>query len=399
MLLVIFFLTCGLALWLTGLWWNWSNAKGVITLSGEMDFPVPDHPRVSILIPARNEREILLSSLPRFLEQDYENYEVILVDDASTDGTAELAGEFLSRYPERLRACRVEQLPPGWVGKSFALHTAFQAADGDWILATDADILFHPKALRAGLWLARRQQADLVSIFTFAECNSFWEKLLVPGVSLILATFFPFRKINDPGSRVAVASGGYILMRRRVWADLGGYEAIRSEMIDDLNTARLVKHSGHRICAVLTRDLLSTRMYQDFQEIWEGLRKNAFAAHRYSAAQLLGAVGGICLTTLLPLALLCYSAVLLIESGPSGGGTWQLYAVFALSGAQYFLAVMLHLPVMLYFRIGPGYALLAPLGSILYACISLDSMARTLFGGGVSWKLRRYGRPAEPSDE
>ena len=389
MLLIIFFLACGLALWLGVILWNWSNAKGVVTLSAATDFTLADCPRVSILIPARNEAEILVSSLPRFLEQDYENYEVILVDDASSDGTAELILQFSSRYPERLRALRVEELPPGWVGKIFALHTAFQAAQGEWVLATDADILFHPKALRAGLWQARRQQADLVSIFCFVECVSFWEKLLVPGFSLLIATFFPFRKNNDSGSSVAVASGGYILMRRRVWAELGGYEAIRSEMIDDINTARLVKHSGHPICAVVTKDLLSTRMYQDFQELWEGLRKNAFAAHHYSAARLLVAAGGICLANLFPLVLLCYSAARLTVSG---GGGWQLHAVLALSGAQYFLAVIQHLPVMIYFGISPWFALLAPLGSILYACISLDSMARTLFGGGVSWKLRRYGR-------
>jgi chlorobactene glucosyltransferase len=393
MLLVIFFLACGLALWLAGLFWNWHNARRAMTVSAAMDFPLQDRPSVSILIPSRNEAEILVSSLPLFLEQDYENYEVILVDDASTDGTVEVAAQFLARYPERFRVCCVETLPPGWVGKSFALHTGFQEARGEWILATDADILWHPKALRAGLWLAGRQQAHLVSIFTFVDCISFWEKLLLPGLCLILATFFPFRKINDPGSSVALASGGYILMRRQVWAGLGGYENIRSEMIDDLNTARLVKHSGHRIFGAVTKDLLHTRMYLDFREIWEGLRKNIFAATRYSVAKLFVAVGGICLTNLPPLAFLCYGAGRMMETGGGGQETWQLQAVFLLSGAQYLLAVLLHLPLALYFEISPWYALLAPLGSLVYACIALDSMFRTLFGKGVTWKLRRYGKP------
>src|SRR5450756_2271947 len=96
MSLVIFFLACGLALWLAALLWNWYNAQGVISLSAARDFLLPDHPQVAILIPARNEAEILLSSLPRLLEQDYENYQVILVDDAYTDGTAELTRQFLS---------------------------------------------------------------------------------------------------------------------------------------------------------------------------------------------------------------------------------------------------------------------------------------------------------------
>ena len=397
-LLLICFLTLGLVLWLAGLLWNLYNAKGVVTLTGAMDFPLSDHPSISILIPARNEADILIFSLPRFLEQDYDNYEVILVDDASIDGTAAVVQQFSSRYPDRFRVIRVDELPPDWVGKSHALHRAFQAARGEWVLATDADILFHPKALRAGLWLAREQRADLVSIFSFVDCVSFWEKLLLPGFSLMLATLFPFRKINDAASSVAVASGGFILMRRKVWADLGGYEAIRSEMIDDLNTARIVKHSGHRVFAAITKDLLSTRMYLGFQEIWEGLRKNAFAGNHYSVLKLLAGVSGICLTNLLPMVSFFYSAALLPKTG-GGERSWPLIAVFVLSCAQYCLAVIMHLPVVLYYRIGIGYAFLAPFASIVYACISLDSMIRTMLGKGVSWKLRQYGRPPLESQD
>jgi len=186
-------------------------------------------------------------------------------------------------------------------------------------------------------------------------------------------------------------------MRRSVWENLGGYQAIRSEMIDDLNTARMVKHSGHRIFAVITKDLLSTRMYHDFREIWEGLRKNAFAGNRYSVAKLLTAIGTISLTNALPLASLLYSARLLIKNGASA---WPLPAVLVLSGAEYLLAAGLHMPYVIYLGIGFRYAFLAPLGSMVYACISLDSMIRTLAGEGVSWKMRQYGKPKEvTSDE
>ena len=393
--MLIVLLSCGFLLWLTSALWNLRNAKGVISVSAAMDYPLAERPRVSILIPARNEDRILRTSLSRFLQLDYDNYEVILVDDGSTDGTAEIAAEFLRSYPERLRVYRVEDLPPGWVGKSHALHTAFEAAQGDWVLATDADIEFHPKVLHAGLWLAEREQADLVSIFAYAECVSFWEKLMMPGFSLLLATFFPCRKINDSTSSVAVASGGFILMRRAVWAGLGGYRSIRSEMIDDLNTARIVKHSGHRIFAAITRDLLSTRMYESFHEIWEGLRKHAFAGNRYSVAKLLVAVGGIGLTNVLPVVAMFYSAIELYRRGAAGPGAWQMGAVFSLSCAQYYLAVGIHLPIVRYYGISAVYALLTPLGASIYAIISLDSMIRTLAGTGVSWKRRRYGKPIE----
>ena len=389
--MVISLLEFGLAVWVATLVWNAWNSRDVPSVSAAKEFSLRANPRVSILIPARNEAAILATTLPAFLAQDYENYEVILVDDASTDGTAELAQSFASRHPDRLRVIRIESLPENWVGKTHALHQAFQAATGEWVLATDADIVFHPKALRAGLWLAETQQAELVSIYAFLECDSFWEKVMMPGFGGALFTFFPLRKINDPRSSVALASGGYILMRRRTWAGLGGYEAIRHEMIDDLNTAKRVKHSGHRIFVAVTRNLLRTRMYASFGEIWEGMRKNVFAAFRYSVARTLGAAAGSLLMNLLPLLGLTYSAGRWFGVAPGVSG--QADVIFAFSAGQYSLCVLLHLVIVAFYGIRWRYALLAPLGAILYTLIGLDSMLRTLLGKGVSWKLRRYGKP------
>lgn len=395
--MIVLLLGVGLALWIVCLAWNLANNRRPPAVSAAMAFPLRAEPLVSILIPARNEAANLARTLPLFLAQDYGNYEVILADDASTDGTGDLARTFASQHPERLRVVPIEGLPRGWAGKTHALHKAFDAARGEWVLATDADIVFHPKALRAGLSLAEQQQAELISIFAFLECGSFWERLMMPVFGLMLASVFPVRKINDPRSSVAIASGGYILMRRESWAVLGGYEAIRGEMIDDLNTARRVKHSGRRIFAAVTRDLVRTRMYASFAETWEGLRKHAFAAHRFSVFRIAAFLAGAWLTALLPLAALSYSVFQLAAHGgefPPGIGL-----IFVLSLGQYALSVWLHLLLILFFGIPWGYALLAPFGTILYTAIAVDSMCRTLFGAGVSWKLRQYGTmPWEAGD-
>jgi hopene-associated glycosyltransferase HpnB len=385
----------GLAGWLLLFLWIVRNARGYPTVAAGMPMTVRATPRVSIIIPARNEAETLAVTLPKILAQEYGDYEVILVDDASTDGTGELAERLARFHPGRLRVIRVDELSPGWVGKTHALHKGFQAATGEWVLATDADIEFHPKALLAGLWLAEREQAELVSIYAFLDCVSFWEKMILPGFGLLLSAFFPVRKINDPHSSVALASGGYILMRRSVWASLGGYEAIRAEMIDDLNTARLVKHSGRRIYVASTKDLIRTRMYHSFRELWEGLRKNAFAAHRYSIPKMAITLGSYLVGNLLPLACIFvygwrwapFSETL------SGSGTLSgpEHAALLLSLSEYVVAVLMHFPLMIYLGVTPAYALLAPFAATLYAAICLDSMVRTLFGKGVSWKARQYG--------
>jgi chlorobactene glucosyltransferase len=392
MFILIPVLWIGLAGWVLLLLWVAHNARQYPTVSAASPMAWRQRPRVSIIIPARNEAEILHATLPRFLNQEYDNYEVILVDDASTDGTEKLAQEFLRSHPGRLRVVRVAHLPPGWVGKTHALHQGFQAATGEWVLATDADMEFHPKALAAGLWLAEREEAELVSIYAFLDCVSFWEKMILPGFGLLLSAFFPVRRINDPRSSVALASGGYILMRRSVWASLGGYAAIRSEMIDDLNTARLVKHSGRRIYIAATKDLVRTRMYHSFQDLWEGLRKNAFAAHRYSVAKMALTLGSYLAGNLLPLACLFIFGWRWMASGRVLAG--PEHTALMLSAAQYAIAAGMHVPVMMYLGIAPTYALLAPLAATIYAAICLDSMARTLLGQGVSWKLREYRKPA-----
>ncbi len=380
----------GLTLWVACLAWNLYNNGEPSSVSAAMPFPLHAEPHVSILIPARNEAAILAKTLPAFLEQDYSDYQVILADDGSTDGTGDLAQSFASRHPGRLRVVRIEDLPAGWVGKSYALFKAFEAANGEWVLATDADMVLHPKALRAGMWLAEQQRAELVSLCTFLECRSFWERLMMPVFALMLATVFPLRKINNPRSSVAIASGGYILMRKDTWAGLGGYETIRGEMIDDLNTARLVKHSGHRIFVASAGDLVRTRMYASLAQIWEGLRKNAFAIHRFSVLRMTAFIAGIWFITLLPLAALAYSLGWLAWSGgklPPGGEL-----ILVLSLAQYGLSAWIHLFLISFLGIPRRYALLAPFGSLLYTAIAFDSMLRTLFGAGVSWKLRQYGK-------
>ncbi len=394
-------LIAGTALWVGMLLWNIVNFRGNYSVSSGEPFQLRETPRVSILVPARNEAEMLPSTLPGLLQQDYPNYEVVLVDDGSTDGTGDVAEALARSLPEqeanRLRLIRVKaQLPAGWIGKNHALHTAFQSVaekspESEWVLATDADIVYHPSALRAGLWIAEQQKADLVTIYAFMQCETFWEKMMMPGFALLISTVFPQRKINDPKASVALASGGYILMRRSVWASLGGYRAIQSEMIDDLNTARLVKHSGHRIFAAATRDLLSTRMYTSFGEIWEGLRKNAFAGHRFSVSKLLAASFGYLLTNFLPLAVLGWYGLRWMTGGGRAAGA-EITAV-SLAAAEYLLVGFIHLPVLLYLGIGAGFGLLAPIAASIYAVITFDSMFRTLLGSGVTWKARQYGKP------
>ena len=204
-----------LAIWcLLGAHLFWS-AWGAVLLTPEKPSSAAPLPFVSILVPARNEVTALPDLLASLLALDYPNFEIIFVDDNSVDGTGALAEEW-SRRPEargRLRVIHNRQLPQDWSGKVYALHLAARAAQGEWLLATDADVVFHPRALRLAVDLALARGAALLSLTPYFEYGTFWEKVVLPAFSMLLFALFPLRRVNDPGSPRAIAAGAFILMR------------------------------------------------------------------------------------------------------------------------------------------------------------------------------------------
>src|SRR5439155_14622398 len=189
----------------------------------------------------------------------------------------------------KLTVVRGEELPAGWLGKNHAnAQGVAQAGDASWLLFTDADTEHAPAALPSTMAAARAAQADLFSLFTNVRSETFWEKALMTHVLATVVAAFPLRMINDPKSRVALANGQYILIRREVYEKVGGHAAIRDRVTDDLELARLVKGAGYRLRAADGRELVSVRMYTSLKEIWWGFVKNASAG----AGGPLRALGG-----------------------------------------------------------------------------------------------------------
>ena len=374
------------------------NARGMRVLSPDKPNPSPipatsstaSAPRVSIILAARNEEVSLPATLASLLSFDYPGYEVILVDDDSSDRTGAIADDWAGR-PEsasRLRVIHNHALPPGWRGKVHALDLAARQASGEWLLSTDADVVLHPAALRVAVAAALREGAQLVSMAPEFEFGSFAEKAVMPAFSFLLATLFPIRLVNSPRSRRAIAAGAFILMRRHDFEQLGGYASLRDTLVEDLRTAQLFKQSGRRICVATSRGLFRTRMYASFGELWEGLRRSAFEGTGSSVAKVLaGLVGGNLLGTL-PWV----SAASLLTLHLAAGRAITSDRALLLALAACVATALVYMPFLNFLRVPPLYVLTLPLATLLYSLISLDSMARSLAGGGVSWKGRRYGK-------
>ena len=336
-----------------------------------------DAPLVSVLVPARNEADrVLAQSISSILAQDYVRFEVIGVNDRSTDATGAILNS-LAAADTRLRVIDGAELPPGWLGKPFAMHQALAHARGEWILATDADMIFDPAALRTAVAHALQREADALTFVPLFETGPFWERRMIPVWAWVFLMFTIFYRTDNPEARGAAGIGGFFLMRRTVLDRIGSYEALHDEVLEDVRLAEMIKRAGGRLLVVIAPHLIRTRMYRNFSEMWECCTKNWFAGMNNSLLLAMSAILSMYLIAVVP-------ALVAIVAGAVG--LWWLFVPAALS---WLLQVVVIVIMSVRSNVNPAYALTAPLGlAFLYAML-FDSSMRISFGKGVKWKGRK----------
>jgi len=343
-----------------------------------------DAPLVSVLVPARNEEQRVLEPCIRsILAQDYGNFEVIAVDDRSTDNTGTIL-KTLAMSDERLRVIEGEELPPGWLGKPYAMQQALSHARGEWILATDADMIFDAAALRTALDRVLETNEDALTLIPRFEAGSFWERVMIPTWEWVFLMFMIFYRINDPKSDGAAAIGGFFLIRRTVLDRAGGYEALKDEVMEDVRLAARIKRVGARLMIERAPALIRTRMYTTFSEMWECSTKNWFSGVNFSFPLALACVVSMYLGGVVP-PLLALVSVLATVLGISAG----LGLVIVAAGSTWLLQVLLMAIASKRSEVSVIYALTAPLGLALIYAMLFDSGIRITTGRGVTWKGRK----------
>jgi chlorobactene glucosyltransferase len=349
--------------------------------------PGGDEPFVSVLVPARDEELAIGRCVGTLLAQEYPRFEVLVLDDHSTDRTGEILAE-LASSDQRLRVFQGEERPPGWSGKCWALHQVSRHARGDWLLFVDADTAHHPRMLASTVAFAEQRGADLLTLAPGQELVSFWERALLPAIfGVILAAAGNLDEVNDPANPAAKANGQFLLFRAETYRRLGGHESVRDEIVEDFALARRVKGTGHRLLFVEGKALVSVRMYRSFEEIWRGFSKNTFLEARRHPGGLLGGLLLPWLMVLLPPALVIWLGLRRVHGGPRSPRERVLLLQAGLqtgvmAGFSLQLIRLLGLPLR--------WALLLPPGLLVFSAILLDSAYRVLSGKGVTWKGRTY---------
>jgi chlorobactene glucosyltransferase len=349
--------------------------------------PPENGPKISVIIPARNEERNIRRCVQAMQAQTYPNFEIIVLDDRSTDRTGEILDR-LAAQDERIKIIQGRELPEGWAGKPHALIQGAAKATGDWLCFVDADTFAKPEALAAVYQGTLETNADLYTIMTSQEMGTFWEKVILPLIMTALSVGFSPRKVNDPDTKDAIANGQFIFIKREVYEKTGGHSAIRESIVEDKDLALLVKISGHRLIVADGRQVASTRMYTSLAEMWEGWTKNIFFGLRGSKGLLLLGAFGAFLALTAALLLPLWSLAGLVWWA-AGGGVEAL-AVVAEAVLLWAYLIFWRVRASHSMNISGWYALTTPLGAGIFAVMMFASTWKVLSGRGVTWKGRRY---------
>ncbi len=332
-------------------------------------------PRLSVIVPARNEEVGIGQALESLLDQDYPELELIVIDDRSEDRTRELIDAVATRHPGRIRTIAVTELPPGWLGKNHALWLGAGQASGEWLLFADADVVFEPSCCRRAVWYAEREGLGHITMSTDAKARSFW---LDAFISLFVYGFIVTRRphlANDPKSKIGLGMGAFNLMRRTEYERIGTHAAISLRPDDDLMLGTRAKRMEVRQRVLSCPDLLCIEWYPSLRAVFDGFEKNVFAVLEYNPLRVVGTIAGAFMMLVLP-----YLALLRAK------GADRLLAA---------ATVVLHSSNLVYAnkledRRAWSHAVVLPVTTILFIYTVLNASLKAITLGGISWRDTFY---------
>jgi glycosyltransferase involved in cell wall biosynthesis len=382
MVLQIFYWIAGVTLALA---WFSRILQAAIGMPGVADIARPEwdrkpptpqgEPRVSIIVPARNEEQDIRATLNSLLVLDYSNYEIIAVNDRSTDRTGQIMDDVLaSADPSKLRVVHVAALPPGWMGKTHAMWTAGKQATGDWLLFTDADVLFKPDSLRRAVAYAHAEKADHVVLFPRMIMKHPGERMMIAFFQALFVFGHRPWKVADPAARDHMGVGAFNMVRRPVYDAIGTYQALRMEVLDDMKLGKVIKSAGFAQRNVFGEDLISLHWVRGTFGIVENLTKNFFALLSFQWPRTVASIVALVFLNLGP-----FLGIFLAH-----GWARLPYAIAlaSLFGIYYGMSRLSD--------VAPYYVFLHPISTCLVTYTVARSMVLTMRQGGIVWRGTKY---------
>ena len=364
---------------LVGLVWLWRSAEVAFGMRRVAEITEPEwdrrpSSRVTIVVPAKDEQESIEQCLSSLLALEYHNCEIIAIDDRSSDQTGPIMDRLAGHEPARLKVIHVTEMPSGWLGKTHAMWKGAEAATGDWILFTDGDVVFGPDALRRAVTYAEKAGADHLVLFPTLIMKSPGERMILSSFQAMFTLWQRPWKVHDSKSNDYLGAGAFSLIRRDAYQEIGTYEALRLEVLDDMMLGKAVKEHGLTQHCVFGRDLIRLRWAKGAFGVVNNLTKNLFSLLQFN---WLYAIAAACILAFFNLGI------------PVG-------IVFAPGIAKLGFLLAFGIIAALYFGmskrvdLSPGYFLLYPVAAALFIFAIFRSMIVTLRQGGVVWRGTKY---------
>ncbi len=333
-------------------------------------------PRVSIIVPARNEEADIRATLEGLLALDYSNYEVIAVDDRSTDSTGARMEEAAASPAAhgRLQIIHVSELPAGWMGKTHAMWAAANQTSGDWLLFTDADVLFKPDSLRRVMAYAEAEKADHVVLFPRMIMENPGERMMIAFFQALFVFGHRPWKVADPGAQDHMGVGAFNMVRRPVYEAVGTYKALRMEVLDDMKLGKVVKNAGYAQRNVFGEDLISLRWVKGTFGIVDNLSKNFFALLSFQWPRTVASIVALAFLNLGP-----FVGVWMAHGWARLPYAVALASIFAIYWGMSGLS-----------DVRPYYFLLHPISTCVVTYTVAQSMVLTIWQGGIVWRGTKY---------
>ncbi len=356
-------------------------------------------PKVSVVVAAKDEEANIEACVSTLLDQDYPNYELIVVDDRSADETPAILRRLEDEAPGRLRVVTVTRMREGWFGKNNAMREGVAVSTGDWLLFTDADCRqISRKTISVAMREALHHDADFLSVTPILETHTAWERIIQPVCALVLIVWFLPEKVNNPDKSVAYANGAFMLMRRGCYDAIGGHEAVRTELNEDIRMAQIAKRSGLRLRVTENEDLYLTRMYDTPAAAWHGWSRIFFGSLT-TMRRLLGSAGHLLVWSLLPWLSLTAAVTgwLVTRPGTTGDAVPWAWAVGAWLGVVS-LEQIVTWQIYKMLRIASVWSLAYVLGCVAALGMLISAMLKVLGATATTWRGTTYqgDRRSEP---
>lgn len=341
-----------------------------------------EKPRVSIILPARNEEKFIARCLDSLLDQDYENYEIIAIDDSSEDSTADIIKQYAQKS-SKLVYVSARKKPDGWVGKNWACVEGYKKATGQLLLFTDSDTRHSQKVVSLAVSHLLSLNLDALTAIPRMLCLDKWTKITLPIISTFLHTRFSALRVNDPRKKTGYFFGSFFLIKNETYRAVGTHEGVKHELIEDGALGKKVKEAGFRMRMVRGDHLIDAVWARDFDTLWNALKRLIIPLYLQTKGVAVGIFFAVLFLLFMSFPFLIYSTILFGQSESFS----LLFGITCLSSSLIYVATALTTKRLL---LKQKYSILAPIGSFIVVCGFLSGILQANSRNSVSWRGREY---------